>query len=150
MRPTPVRDFRDMQELSRALDHHGISKSEAVDVANRLLIDLEGISPETRRDFFYSWLISETLRKSRLEANWWRDMGNSKPIIKQLREEFPSLPLDADSRAVGFNLVNPYFWEGLSISAHYEGEKLEQARQLMSEVISSGGDDRLLAQLSRL
>ena len=77
-------------------------------------------------------------------------MGTSRPLVKKIRVEFPALPLDADSRAVGKNLSNPYFWESLSISAHYEGEKLDQARQLMSEVISSGGDDRLLAQLSRL
>jgi hypothetical protein len=139
-----------MKELATALDHHNISKSEAIDVANRLLIDLEAISAEDRRAFFYEWLISSTIRSSRLEPNWWRDMGTSKPIIKKIRDEFPALPLDADSRAVGKNLSNPYFWESLSISAHYEGEKLEQARQLMSEVISTGGDDRLLAQLSRL
>ena len=149
-RITPVRDFTSMKDLAKALDHHGISKSEAIDVANRLLIDLEGISAEQRRDFFYSWLICSTIRSSRLAPEWWRDMGTSRPIVKQIRDEFPALPLDADSRAVGKNLSNPYFWESLSISAHYEGEKLDTARQLMSEVISDGGSDRLLAQLSRL
>ena len=149
-RPTPVKHFNTMKDLAKALDHHGITKSEAIDVANRLLVDLEGISAEQRRDFFYSWLISSTIRSSRLAPEWWRDMGTSKPIVKQIREEFPALPLNADSRAVGKNLSNPYFWESLSISAHYEGEKLDKARQLMSEVISTGGDDRLLAQLSRL
>lgn len=149
-RPTPVRNFDSMRDLAKALDHHDISKSEAIDVANRLLVDLEALSAEQRRDFFYSWLICSTIRSSRLAPEWWRDMGTSKPIVKQIRDEFPALPLNADSRAVGKNLSNPYFWESLSISAHYEGEKLEQARQLMSEVISSGGDDRLLAQLSRL
>ncbi len=149
-RPTPVRDFTTMKDLAKALDHHGITKSEAIDVANRLLIDLEAISGDARRDFFYSWLICSTIRSSRLSPEWWRDMGTSKPVVKKIRDEFPALPLDADSRAVGKNLSNPYFWESLSISAHYEGEKLDRARQLMSEVISTGGDDRLLAQLSRL
>jgi len=149
-RPTPVRDFTSMKDLAKALDHHGISKSEAIDVANRLLVDLEGISAEQRRDFFYSWLISSTIRSSRLNPEWWRDMGTSKPIVKKIRDEFPALPLDADSRAVGKNLSNPYFWESLSISAHYDGDALDRARQLMSEVIADGGSDRLLAQLSRL
>jgi len=149
-RITPVKDFNTMKDLAKALDHHNIGKSEAIDVANRLLVDLEALSADQRRDFFYSWLISSTIRSSRLAPEWWRDMGTSRPIVKRIRDEFPALPLDADSRAVGKNLSTPYFWESLSISAHYEGEKLEQARQLMSEVISDGGSDRLLAQLSRL
>ena len=149
-RPTPVRDFNSMRDLAKALDHHNIGKSEAIDVANRLLVDLEALSADQRRDFFYSWLICSTIRSSRLNPEWWRDMGTSKPIVKKIRDEFPALPLGADSRAVGKNLINPYFWESLSVSAHYEGEKLDQARQLMSEVISDGGSDRLLAQLSRL
>jgi len=140
-----------MADLGRALEHHGISKSAAVDVASRLNIDLEAITADERKEFFYSWLISSTIRDSRLQPNWWRDKGNSRATVKQLRDEFPTLPVDADSRDIGINLANPYFWEGLSVSAHLEDEEsIEAGRQIMREIINGSEDVALLLQLSRL
>jgi hypothetical protein len=150
-KPTPVKRFNNMADLARALEHHGISKSEAVDVANRLNVDLEAIDADERTEFFYSWLISSTIRNSRLQPNWWRDKGNSRATVKQLRDEFPTLPVDADSRDIGINLANPYFWEGLSVSAHLEDEEsIEAGRQIMREIINGSEDVALLLQLSRL
>ncbi len=147
---TPVRDFSTMGDLAKAIEHHGITRGEVNDVATRLGANLAEMSSGDRGRFFYEWIFSAVIRRSRLQPNWWRDMGTAKPIIKALRDEFPTLPLTANSRAVGQNLGNPMMWEALSVSAHFTGEKLEEARSLMSELLKDGGSQELMAKIARL
>lgn len=147
---TPVRDFATMGDLAKAIEHHGITRGEVNDVATRLGANLAEMSSGDRGRFFYEWIFSAVIRRSRLQPNWWRDMGTAKPIIKALRDEFPTLPLTANSRAVGQNLGNPMMWEALSVSAHFTGEKLEEARSLMSELLKDGGSQELMAKIARL
>jgi len=148
--PTPVKNFESLADLEQAMRHHGITRGEVNEVARRLDVKLVDMSPEQLGSFFYSWLISETLRKSKHVKDWWRDMGNAKTTVKKLREEFPCLPLEADSRTIGQNLTNVYFWEGLSVSRHLTGELVETGRALMKQIIDGSQDINLLAQLSRL
>jgi hypothetical protein len=139
-----------MGDLAKAIEHHGITRGEVNEVAQRLGANIAEMSSGDRGRFFYEWIFSAVIRRSRLQPNWWRDMGTAKPIIKSLRDEFPSLPLTANSRAVGHNLGNPMMWEALSTSAHFTGEKLEEARGLMSELLKDGGSQELMAKIARL
>jgi hypothetical protein len=41
-------------------------------------------------------------------------------------------------------------WEALSTSAHFTGEKLEEAQGLMSELLKDGGSQELMAKIARL
>ena len=137
--PSNITRFEHPGLLKTACEFNEISISEANDCMRRLGFHADKATPEERQQFFYEWLMSDTLRNSELKPNWWRNMGESKHIIAQLHQEFPVLQ-GLGGREIGQTLGDQFFWESVKIASCYSGDLLETARVYIEQWSRQGAN----------
>lgn len=125
--PSNITRFEHPGLLKTACEFNEISVKEANACMQRLSFHADKATPEERQQFYYEWLMSDTLRNSTLPPNWWRNVSESKHVISQLHKEFPVLK-NLDGREIGQTLGDQYFWESVKIASCYSGDLLETAR----------------------
>ena len=125
--PSNITRFEHPGLLKTACEFNEISVKEANACMQRLSFHADKATPEERQQFFYEWLMSDTLRNSALPPNWWRNVSESKHVIAQLHKEFPVLK-NLDGREIGQTLGDCFFWESVKIASCYSGDLLETAR----------------------
>ena len=137
--PSQFVEFSKVSQIRTACEFNEIPLSEANACMQRLGFHADKATPEQRQQFFYEWLMSDTLRNSSLEPNWWRNVGESKHIIAQLHQEFPVLS-GLGGREIGQTLGDQFFWESVKISSCYSGDLLETARVYVEQWSRQGAN----------
>ena len=125
--PSNITRFENAGLMKTACEFNEIPLKEANACMQRLSFHADKATPEERQQFFYEWLMSDTLRNSTLAPNWWRNVGESKHIIAQLHQEFPVLA-GLGGREIGQTFGDQFFWESVKIASCYSGDLLETAR----------------------
>jgi hypothetical protein len=136
---TPSLTYNNPNNLRTACEFNEIPLSEANACMQRLGFHADKASAEERKQFFYEWLLSDTLRNSELKPNWWRNVGESKHIIAQLHQEFPSLA-GLGGREIGQTLGDQFFWESVKIASCYSGDLLDTARVYIEQWSRQGAN----------
>ena len=137
--PSNITRFEHPGLMKTACEFNEISISEANDCMRRLGFHADRSTAEERQQFFYEWLLSDTLRNSTLAPNWWRNVGESKHIIAQLHQEFPVLQ-GLGGREIGQTLGDQFFWESVKIASCYSGDLLETARVYIEQWSRQGAN----------
>lgn len=137
--PSNITRFERVEMMKTACEFNEVSISEANACMQRLNFRADKVSPEERQQFFYEWLLSDTLRNSTLPPNWWRNVGESKHIIAQLHQEFPVLS-GLGGREIGQTLGDQFFWESVKIASCYSGDLLETARVYIEQWSRQGAN----------
>ena len=126
-RPTPLNGFETIENLKDTCLYNKIDLHEANECNLRLGARLDHMSESERIEYFYRWLLSTTLRNSKLtDQEWWRDSSNHRHIFAQLREEFPILEQVSESD-IGKSLGRRDFWEAVKVTVHMPEDKLRVA-----------------------
>jgi len=136
---TPNLNYNNPNNLRTACEFNEIPLSEANACMQRLSFHADKATPEERKQFFYEWLLSDTLRNSELKPNWWRNVGESKHIIAQLHQEFPCLA-GLGGREIGQTLGDQFFWESVKIASCYSGDLLDTARVYIEQWSRQGAN----------
>jgi len=137
--PSNITDFQNAGLLKTACEFNEISVKEANACMQRLGFHADKATPEQRQQFFYEWLLSDTLRNSTLAPNWWRNVGESKHIIAQLHQEFPVLS-GLGGREIVQTLNDQFFWEAVKIASCYSGDLLETSRVYIEQWSRQGAN----------
>jgi hypothetical protein len=137
--PSNITRFEHPGLMKTACEFNEISISEANDCMRRLGFHADRSTAEERQQFFYEWLLSDTLRNSTLAPNWWRNVGESKHIIAQLHQEFPVLA-GLGGREIGQTLGDQFFWESVKIASCYSGDLLDTARVYIEQWSRQGAN----------
>jgi len=136
---TPSLTYNNPNNLRTACEFNEIPLAEANACMQRLGFHADKASAEERKQFFYEWLLSDTLRNSELKPNWWRNVGESKHIIAQLHQEFPVLQ-GLGGREIGQTLGDQFFWESVKIASCYSGDLLDTARVYIEQWSRQGAN----------
>ena len=139
-RPTPLNGFETIDNLKNTCLFNKISLHEANECNLRLGARLDHMSESERIEYFYRWLLSTTLRNSKLtDQEWWRDSSNHRHIFAQLREEFPILEQVSESD-IGKSLGRRDFWEAVKVTVHMPEDKLRIAYNSIESLTRNSED----------
>ena len=134
--PSSMDAFKSIDNLIQSCEFNFIPLEEANKVALDHNAHLDQMNESERSEFFYTWMLQSTLRKSGLKPGWWRNTSEAKPVFNALRQEFPALGDIADN-LVGKSLGRADFWEAAKVSAHFDGDKLTEAKRVLKHLINN-------------
>tara|TARA_Y100001970_G_scaffold159422_1_gene195026 strand:- start:3037 stop:4191 length:1155 start_codon:yes stop_codon:yes gene_type:complete len=147
--PTPLIDFADCSDIQAACEFNFIPLEEVNAVAQRLQIHMDRLNGEECKRFFYTWCLSGTLRNTPLQDNWWRNISESAYVFTALYQEFAALE-GVTEREIGQMMGNGDFWEAVKVSAHFSGQRLEEARRIVKDLARGKVDPSACAYLTSL
>ena len=133
--PSSLDSFKSVPQLMEWCEWNFIPLDEANEVALAHNAHFDQMTEFQRSEFFYTWILQGTLRKSKLKPDWWRNTSEAKPIFNALRQEFPAIS-DLDDRLIGKSLGRADFWEAAKVSAHFTDGRLQEAKRVLSKVLN--------------
>lgn len=134
--PSSLDAFKSVKNMMDWCEWNHISIDEVNQKALDHSVHLDKMTEYERSNFFYTWILQACLRRSKLGSDWWRNTSETQHVFAQLRDEFPALN-QLDDRMIGKSLGRGDFWEAAKVSAHFTGEKLEEAQRVLKKVLNT-------------